>query len=69
MPLAQLQDPALLKTDAFINGQWRSGEGRFAVTDPATGRHLADVADVSAGQVREAIAAAEAALRDRKSVV
>ncbi len=61
MPLAQLQDPALLKTDAFINGQWRSGAGRFAVTDPATGRHLADVADVSAGQVREAIAAAEAA--------
>ena len=61
MPLAQLQDPALLKTDAFIKGQWRSGAGRFAVTDPATGRHLADVADVSAGQVREAIAAAEAA--------
>ena len=29
MPLAQLQDPALLKTDAFINGQWRSGEGRW----------------------------------------
>eukprot|EP01034_Spumella_vulgaris_P023317 gene23317-29529_t len=29
-PLAQLNDPTLLKTDALINGQWVAGSSRFA---------------------------------------
>ena len=37
-PLAQLNDPSLLKTDALINGQWVGGSSRFAVHDPATGQ-------------------------------
>ncbi|MFZ2393889.1 MAG: succinate-semialdehyde dehydrogenase (NADP(+)), partial [Rhodoferax sp.] len=52
-PLSLLKDPTLLKTDALINGQWvgaTAGAGtspsRFAVTDPATGAHLADVANL-----------------------
>ena len=60
-PLAQLNDPSLLKTDALINGQWVKGSGRFAVTDPATGAHLADVANLGPAEAEQAIAAANAA--------
>jgi succinate-semialdehyde dehydrogenase / glutarate-semialdehyde dehydrogenase len=60
-PLALLQDPSLLRTDALINGQWMAGEGRFAVTDPATGQTLAEVANLGAVDAHTAIKAAEAA--------
>jgi len=60
-PLAQLNDPSLLKTDALINGQWVKGPSRFAVTDPATGAHLADVANLGPAEAQAAIAAANAA--------
>jgi len=60
-PLAQLNDPSLLKTDALINGQWVAGCSRFAVTDPATGQHLADVANLGPAETEAAIAAANAA--------
>lgn len=62
-PLQLLQDPSLLKTQALINGQWVDGHaGRFAVTDPATGGHLADVANLDASDTQAAIDAAAAAL-------
>jgi succinate-semialdehyde dehydrogenase/glutarate-semialdehyde dehydrogenase len=60
-PLTQLNDPSLLKTDALINGQWVAGSSRFAVTDPATGAHLADVANLGPAETEAAIAAANAA--------
>ena len=60
-PLSLLKDPTLLKTDALINGEWRSGGSRFAVTDPATGEHLADVANLGPADAEAAIAAANAA--------
>ncbi|PVE43575.1 NAD-dependent succinate-semialdehyde dehydrogenase [Limnohabitans planktonicus] len=60
-PLAQLNDPTLLKTDALINGQWVAGSSRFAVHDPATGAHLADVANLGPAETEAAIAAANAA--------
>ncbi len=60
-PLALLKDPSLLKTDALINGQWLAGAVRFAVTDPATGAHLADVANLGPNDAQAAIAAANAA--------
>jgi succinate-semialdehyde dehydrogenase/glutarate-semialdehyde dehydrogenase len=60
-PLTQLKDPTLLKTDALVNGQWVSGSSRFAVTDPATGAHLADVANLGPAEAEAAIAAANAA--------
>jgi succinate-semialdehyde dehydrogenase / glutarate-semialdehyde dehydrogenase len=60
-PLSLLKDPSLLKTDALINGQWVSGASRFAVTDPATGEHLADVANLGPAEAEAAIAAANAA--------
>ena len=60
-PLAQLKDPSLLVTDGLINGKWVKGGSRFDVTDPATGRKLADVADLGAKETKAAITAANAA--------
>jgi succinate-semialdehyde dehydrogenase/glutarate-semialdehyde dehydrogenase len=60
-PLALLKAPSLLKTDGLINGKWVKGKSRFAVTDPATGRALAQVADLGPKETKAAIGAAEAA--------
>jgi succinate-semialdehyde dehydrogenase/glutarate-semialdehyde dehydrogenase len=57
-PLAALADPSLLKSQALINGEWVDGPARFAVTDPATGAVLAEVANLGAAQTEAAIAAA-----------
>ena len=60
-PLTQLRDASLLKTEGLINGQWVAGTSRFAVHDPATGAHLADVANLGPQDAKAAIAAANAA--------
>ncbi len=60
-PLSLLNDPSLLKTDALINGQWIQGASRFDVHDPATGKKLADVANLGAQDAEAAIHAANAA--------
>ncbi len=60
-PLALLNDPSLLKTDALINGQWVAGASRFDITDPATGAVLANVANLGPVEAEQAIAAANAA--------
>lgn len=60
-PLALLNDPTLLKTDALVGGQWLKGDARFAVHDPATGLKLADVPNLGAKEAEQAIAAANAA--------
>ena len=57
-----LKDAALLQTDAWINGQWVGSQTRFAVSNPATGEELAQVANVGVSDVNAAITAAEAAL-------
>ncbi len=59
----QLSDQDLLKTQAYINGQWvdaDSGE-TVAVTNPANGEVIAEVAKCSTAETRRAIEAAEAA--------
>jgi len=60
-PLSLMNDLSLLKTDALINGQWVAGDSRFAVSDPATGTHLADVANLGPAHAEAAIEAAHAA--------
>ncbi|HSV69896.1 MAG TPA: NAD-dependent succinate-semialdehyde dehydrogenase [Methylibium sp.] len=60
-PLATLADATLLKTDALINGEWIVSANRFAVTDPATGLELAQVANLGAAEAEAAIAAADRA--------
>ncbi len=54
----------LLKTLAYIDGKWTAADsGRtFAVTNPATGEHIADVPRLGAAETRRAIEAANAAL-------
>ncbi|MEK6668523.1 MAG: NAD-dependent succinate-semialdehyde dehydrogenase [Pseudomonadota bacterium] len=60
-PLATLQDPTLLKTQALIDGQWMDATQRFDVRDPATGAVLAQVANLGAAETQAAIAAANRA--------
>ena len=57
-PLALLNDPSLLKTDALIGGEWLACASRFEVHDPATGQRLAEVANGSEAEAQAAIAAA-----------
>ena len=60
-PLSLLADASLLKTQGLINGQWVEGQGTFAVTDPATGQLLVQVANQGPAQAEAAIQAANAA--------
>jgi succinate-semialdehyde dehydrogenase/glutarate-semialdehyde dehydrogenase len=60
-PLATLNDPALLKTHALVNGEWMAGTSRFLVNDPATGLKLADVANLGANETEAALQAAHKA--------
>jgi succinate-semialdehyde dehydrogenase/glutarate-semialdehyde dehydrogenase len=58
-----LSDPGLLKTQAYINGEWidaDSGE-TFPVYNPATNEVIAEVASVGVAETRRAIEAAEVA--------
>jgi len=43
---------------ALVGGQWRKGQQTFAVDNPATGETIAHVADLSADDTRDAVAAA-----------
>jgi succinate-semialdehyde dehydrogenase/glutarate-semialdehyde dehydrogenase len=54
--------PDLLRTDAFIGGYWTAGDHRLAVTNPATGALIAEVADTTPADTRAAIDAATAAM-------
>ncbi len=59
----KLKDASLLKTQAYINGQWLDADdgARFAVVNPATTEEIAQVASVGTAEVRRAIAAADVA--------
>ena len=53
-----LADPGLLRDKAYIDGGWVSADSRLAVTDPATGGTVAEVARLDAAQSRQAVDAA-----------
>ena len=59
---SDIGDKRLLRGFSYVNGKWTSGEAGacFAVTDPATGSHLGDVAALSAAQSTAAVDAAQA---------
>ena len=59
-----LQDPKLLRTQAYIHGQWVEADdgARLPVLNPATGETLAEIASVGAAETRRAIDAAREAL-------
>ena len=50
-----------LRSEAYIDGKWRSGATRFQVFNPATQEPIADVPDLGAAETKEAIAAAHRA--------
>lgn len=56
-----MSNSELLKSEAYINGAWVSGEGTLPVTNPATDAVVGAVPDLSVGQVRGAINAAHEA--------
>jgi succinate-semialdehyde dehydrogenase / glutarate-semialdehyde dehydrogenase len=60
----QLKDMTLLKCQGFIDGQWVAADSGavFAVTDPANGAKIVEVADMGVAETRRAIDAAARAL-------
>jgi succinate-semialdehyde dehydrogenase/glutarate-semialdehyde dehydrogenase len=60
--LALLQDPALLKSDAYIDGEWVGAGDRFEIRNPATGARIASVARMGGAETTSAIDAASRAL-------
>jgi len=59
-----LDDQSLLKTSAFIGGEWVAADsgGVFSVLNPANGSEIAQVANCGASETQTAIAAADNAL-------
>ena len=62
----KLNDPSLLKSQAYINGEWVNGDSgeTFDVFNPATGEKIASVASVGAAETRRAIETAQLAMQD-----
>ncbi|MEE4659673.1 MAG: NAD-dependent succinate-semialdehyde dehydrogenase [Halieaceae bacterium] len=65
----KLNDPDLLRHQAYINGEWVDADSgaTTAVTNPATGETIVDVAMVGAAETERAIAAADEAMREWKT--
>ena len=59
----KLSNPDLLRSQSYLNGQWVDAKdgGVFSVDNPATGGHIAHVANLGADQAQVAIDAASAA--------
>lgn len=60
-PLSLLNDAALLRSEAYVDGQWLSAQSQFDVDDPATGAVIARVANLTDKEALLAIEAAERA--------
>jgi len=65
-----LSDPSLLKTQAYIDGQWVDADdgATFPVTNPANGELIATVAKLGAAETARAIAAADRAMQEWKAL-
>jgi succinate-semialdehyde dehydrogenase/glutarate-semialdehyde dehydrogenase len=59
----QLQDPSLLRQQAYVNGQWCEADSgaRTEIRNPATGEALGSVPNLGRAETRRAIEAAQAA--------
>lgn len=59
----------LIRTQAFINNEWQNADNNatFPVFNPATGEHIADMANLSSAQTHRAIEYAHAAFQNWKS--
>ena len=59
-----LKDKTLLKQQCYINGNWISGDDTIEVTNPASGDVIASVPKLGVAETRQAIDAADAAMKD-----
>ncbi|MTB50321.1 NAD-dependent succinate-semialdehyde dehydrogenase [Lewinella sp. W8] len=57
----QLSDPTLLRSSAYVNGDWHPAGASFPVLNPFNGELLAEVADATAADTEAAVTAASAA--------
>jgi succinate-semialdehyde dehydrogenase/glutarate-semialdehyde dehydrogenase len=62
----QLNDPGLLRSQAYIDGKWIDAESgaTFDIVDPASGDFVGSVTDAGPGEARRAIEAADAAFAE-----
>ncbi|MFP4328293.1 MAG: NAD-dependent succinate-semialdehyde dehydrogenase [Paracoccaceae bacterium] len=62
-PLSSLDDPRLVRSFAYLGGKWTAAAdgAAIAVTDPASGEWIGEVASLSAAESRAAVDAAQAA--------
>jgi succinate-semialdehyde dehydrogenase / glutarate-semialdehyde dehydrogenase len=58
-----LQNATLLQTGVFINNTWNNTASVFPVTDPATGKVIAEVSDAGQAECLQAIHAAQTAFK------
>ena len=65
-----LSDPSLLKNQGYVDGQWIDADNgeTFAVTNPANGEVITEVARLGAAETTRAIEAADRAMADWKKV-
>lgn len=61
METIELTDAGLLRCDGYLNGEWTGAERRFDVTNPATDKLIARVADFSPSDADAVIEAARVA--------
>ena len=66
--MLQLNDSALLKKRAYINGEWFEGCHQHPIKNPANDEQIATVPDLGAFETQTAIVAADDALRSWRKV-
>jgi len=59
-----LANAELWQTQSFIDGQWQSSDARFAVENPADLSEIAEVYEVTAAQLEQAVDSAHLAQKD-----
>ena len=59
----ELRNSSLLKTNAYINGQWIEKQNTFSVTNPFNGSEVAQVSDCDAADTWQAINSAYAGFK------
>lgn len=62
--MIELKNSQLLRTQAYINGQWIDGETTIDVINPATGEVIATVPNLSSYEARLAVSAAYSAQKE-----
>lgn len=65
---AWLKDPGLHRPVALTGGKWVPGSTTLEVTDPVMAEVIGVVPDITADQTRQAIAAAETALKTVRKI-